>query len=48
MKIKHKICSNCGALMIYNDAIDIYHCLICGNSESLENKQLTGKHGYIG
>lgn len=46
--MKHRICWNCGSVMIWDPINEIYRCHCCGNSESEVKELKIGFHSYIG
>lgn len=46
--LQHKICSNCGATMTFDNLKMQWICLMCGNSEEVENRKDLYSKGYIG
>ena len=47
MKLKHKICPNCGTVIVYNYETDAYICNICGYDFLNESKDLDKERDYI-
>ena len=45
--MKHKICDNCGAVMTYDEEIEGFRCLICGNSDEVSEDLNKAHRSYI-
>ena len=45
--IKHKICQNCGAVMIYDYIEERFKCLACGNAEPSKEELKNTRCSYL-
>jgi len=48
VKIKHKVCNNCGALMTWIIDDERYFCDLCGNADPSEEELKRKPGSYIG
>ena len=47
MILKHKICPNCGAVMLWNLDKERWECNLCGNVEELKENLKGFRPNYV-